>query len=125
MLRLHDVRGDGSQVCRILDDRAPERLPYWAERAAKDFVSKYSEFYSETLATCLSAERTEQSFERAIFLVQHPRYESMWQFSFERGRIDKITIERYRPVTLAVTRMGGAILSARGTTCSSPTLYEC
>jgi esterase/lipase superfamily enzyme len=89
------------RICRAFEDKSAERLPYWATGAAKNFVNQYSQFYSETLAACLTAERIEQSFQRATFLVQHPRYESLWLFSFERGRIDRITIERYRPVTLA------------------------
>jgi esterase/lipase superfamily enzyme len=92
------------QICQALLNKAPEQLPPVVQRqAGEGFIEKYGQrYYPKPLDGCLSAVETERaSTGEATFLLQHVRYESSWEFSFDATSITYIKIARFRPVTLA------------------------
>ena len=91
------------QICEAFSKRAPEQMPAIVlPVAGKKFIETYSS-YSEQLDGCLSAAERKLSRGQtgARFLLQHTRYESYWHLSVDDGSIKEISIEYYRPVTLA------------------------
>lgn len=68
--------------------------------AAKNFVGRYARF-SDRLRGCLSASEREREPNSVTFLIQNTQYESHWKFLTGSDSIQRISIERFRPVTLA------------------------
>lgn len=92
------------QICQALLNKAPEELPAVVQRqAGEHFVEEYGQnYYPKPLDGCVSAIETGRaSTGEATFLLQHIRYESYWEFSFDGVSIKHIKITRFRPVTLA------------------------
>jgi esterase/lipase superfamily enzyme len=88
-------------TCEALAAHDPQKIPPVVSRsAAEHFVAIYGGL-SEPLAGCLSARQTESNPTLLTFQLQHTRYESYWQFSTDDQSITAISVERFRPVTLA------------------------
>jgi esterase/lipase superfamily enzyme len=88
------------QVCRAFSKTEPRQMPKIVlPEAGKAFVEIY-ERYSKMLKGCLSATESKRDSDGITFLVQNTRYESEWRLSTENGSIKKISITKYRAVTL-------------------------
>ncbi|BAL09078.1 hypothetical protein BJ6T_38040 [Bradyrhizobium japonicum USDA 6] len=68
--------------------------------AAKNFIGRYARF-SDRLRGCLSASERERGPNSVTFLIQNTQYESYWKFLTDSNSVQWISIERFRPVTLA------------------------
>lgn len=92
---------DVLQICEAFSRKAPERMPAIVQpEAAKNFVGRYARF-SDRLRGCLSASEREREPNSVTFLIQNTQYESYWKFLTDSNSVQWISIERFRPVTLA------------------------
>ena len=92
---------DVLQICEAFSRKAPERMPEIVQpEAAKNFVGRYARF-SDRLRGCLSASEREREPNSVTFLIQNTQYESYWKFLTDPNSIQRISIERFRPITLA------------------------
>jgi hypothetical protein len=92
------------QICKAFLKPAHEQMPaIVSPEASKKFFEKYSLFppLEEKLDGCLSASETKRDSDAATFLIQNTRYESYWVFDTDEKSIKGISIEQFRPVTLA------------------------
>jgi hypothetical protein len=92
---------DVLQICEAFSRKAPEQMPAIVRPdAAKNFVGRYARF-SDRLRGCLSASEREREPNSVTFLIQNTQYESYWRFLTDSNSVQRISIERFRPVTLA------------------------
>jgi hypothetical protein len=92
---------DVLQICEAFSRKAPEQMPAIVQpEAAKNFVGRYARF-SDRLRGCLSASEREREPNSVTFLIQNTQYESYWRFLTDSNSVQRISIERFRPVTLA------------------------
>ncbi|MFK4517077.1 esterase/lipase superfamily enzyme [Bradyrhizobium japonicum] len=92
---------DVLRICEAFSRKAPERMPAIVQpEAAKNFVGRYARF-SDRLRGCLSASEREREPNSVTFLIQNTQYESYWKFLTDSNSVQRISIERFRPVTLA------------------------
>lgn len=90
------------QVCEAFSAKDPARMPAIVQpEAAANLFATYARF-SEQLQGCLSAVQTNRDGNAVTFRLQNTWYESDWKLGSVDGQsISGISIERFRPVTLA------------------------